>query len=208
VNEVVIAASFDSMVLIYAGAAPSKHAVRSPDFNQLRTRALILLHDISEKQTPCILSAIVLSELLVHVPANQKLQFTNEFSATYVIATFHKEAASLCSDIWATYLAETSKSRGGLPKADRVVARADCMIVASACAAGAIDFFSHDDNCRKFAKLAGMQVHDLPDISKSMMDTWMASDIDAGIDVAAPTKAMKGPKGKKANKGKRKKRKQ
>lgn len=194
------AASFDSQVLIYAGVAPSKHTSRSPDFNELKTRSLILLHDIAEKQTPCILSAIVLSELLVHVPPNKKLQFSMEFAKQYVVAPFDMRASTISSDLWSTYLTETAKSRAGLPKSDRVVARADCMIVASVCAAGATDFFSHDDNCRKFAKMAGMQAHDLPDITKSMIDTWMAADVNAGIDIPAPKKPLAGPP-----KGKRKK---
>lgn len=110
------AVSFDSMVLIYAGVAPSKHAKHSPDFNELKTRSLILLHDIAEKQTPCIISAIVLSELLVGVAENYKLQFSTEFEAQYVVEPFGIRASSISSTLWATYLAQTAKSRGGLPK--------------------------------------------------------------------------------------------
>lgn len=184
-----MSASVDSMVLIYAGVAPQNPATLAANFKELKTKALILLHDIAEKQTPCIVSSIVLSELLIYVASSKRGAFSAEFSAQFVVAPFDFRAASIAADLWTAYKATT-----GLPKKDRVALRSDCLIVASSYAAGATDFFSHDANCRTFAKLAGMQAHDLPDISQSMMDTWMAADIDAGIDVAAPTKPMKGTK--------------
>ncbi|HVX16263.1 MAG TPA: hypothetical protein VHC22_34070 [Pirellulales bacterium] len=194
------AVSFDSMVLIYAGVAPSNHITPAPDFNELKTRSLMLLHDISEKQTACILSAIVLSELLVHVPQGKTGQFSVEFSTQFIVAPFDLRASSIAAELWSKYKVEKAKSQGGLPKADRSVLRADCLIVASVRAMGVTDFYSHDKNCRAFARLAGMNAHDLPEIEKSMVGKWMAADINAGLDLPAPTKPMKGDRPKRKKK--------
>ncbi|HEX5447493.1 MAG TPA: hypothetical protein VFW87_27000, partial [Pirellulales bacterium] len=112
-----------------------------------------------------------------------------------VLAPFDFRASSIAADLWTAY-----KATSGLPKKDRVALRSDCLIVASSYAAGATDFFSHDANCRTLATLVGMQAHDLPKVSRSMMDQWMAADINAGHEIPAPTKPLTGPKGNRKKK--------
>jgi hypothetical protein len=50
----------------------------------------------------------------------------------------------------------------GLQYPERPLLKSDSFIVASAWAAGAARFFSHDERCRKMAQEAGMKAFDLP----------------------------------------------
>ena len=53
------------------------------------------------------------------------------------------------------------------------------LIVASARAGGATQFYSHDKNCRTLAELAGMEALDLPN-GETMKDQFLLADIRAG----------------------------
>ena len=59
----------------------------------------------------------------------------------------------------------------GLPKGEqieRVVLKVDIMIVATAKAAGAKTFFSHEPKVRRLVESAGMQARDLPTHSEDL----------------------------------------
>jgi hypothetical protein len=177
----------DSQILVYAGVAPSNPSTQSHEFKQLKTRSLVLIDELAQNDAACIIATIVLAELLVYVPPNRRGDFTAALSAQYVLAPFDLRASTIATDLWTAY-----RANKGLPQKERPVLRVDCMIVGSARAAGATDFFSHDDACRELAKLAGMQAHDLPEISSSMTAAWIAADLDSGMDVPATTRALKG----------------
>ena len=61
--------------------------------------------------------------------------------------------------------------------------KADVMAVATVKIHGATEFYSHDANCRKVAKSAGMIAHDLPTHSEFLP-----------LDMGPPDKPKKNPK--------------
>lgn len=82
-------------------------------------------------------------------------------------------AAALAADLFAQYL------QGHHRYSDRVVLKADVMILASAKAAGATEFYSNDDDCRKLAVLAGMRGRELP-TDNTMENKWYLGELRSG----------------------------
>jgi hypothetical protein len=149
------------MTLIYAGVVPSKPGT-SPQAD-LKRRATILLEKFED--STIVLATISVAELLVPVPVHQKGPLTLKLNAHFHVYPFDLKAATIASDLWAAY--KTQSNGNKVKYADRNVLKADMMIVASAKAAGATDFYSHDKECRKLAGLI-MDSHDLPKQSEKL----------------------------------------
>jgi hypothetical protein len=147
----------DSMVLIYAEIVPSKIAKRCVSFDDLRDRSKLLLHRAATKKNAILLPTVAISELLVPVPRGQQGALIALLQRMFVCPPFSLPAASIAADLLARHK--------GLPRNQqydqRHIVRADAMIIASAQAAGATDFYSHDKKCRTLAGLV-MTAHDLP----------------------------------------------
>ena len=147
----------DSNILIYAGLVPSKSAKRPKDLEELHIRSKLLILQLARKKETVLLPAVAVSELLVPVPSAQKGTLIATLSGRFVCPPFDLHAAAIAADLWSQY----KQLPQDLKYENRHVLKADSMIVASARAFGASDFYSHDRNCRALAGLV-MNAHDLP----------------------------------------------
>jgi len=84
------------------------------------------------------------------VPKNQKAALIVDLQKSFLCWPLDIRAASIASDLWAEF---KKQPRVQSPKG-RDVLKADALIVASARAANAECFYSHDEGCRNLAELA------------------------------------------------------
>ncbi|MBU4270817.1 MAG: hypothetical protein KKE86_06800 [Planctomycetes bacterium] len=166
-------AGIDSMVLVYAGWVPSKNPKHSSKYQELNVRAQLLLHKLFREKALVLLPTVAISELLVPVPKTEKGTLIAALTEKFICPSFDVKAAAIAADLWSQHR--------NMPKDvqydKRHVLRADVMIVASAYAAGASDFYSHDQKCRDLAKLL-MKAHDLP--TDDPGDMFLKNDILSG----------------------------
>jgi hypothetical protein len=168
-----VSVGIDSMVLIYAGYVASKAGPRSPEFEDLSVRAKLLLHQLTRQKATIVLPTVAISELLVPVPKAQKGALIARFTKMFVCPPFDLEAAAIAADLWLRHKEAPKDQQYGR----RQVLRADAMIVASVCAAGATEFYSHDRRCRALASLL-MAARDLP--TDDPEDMFLKDDIRRG----------------------------
>lgn len=161
----------DSMVLVYAGLVPRKSANAPKPPQELIVRAKVLLH-MHGKGT-IVLPTVAVSEILVPVPTSQKGALVAALSKKFVCPPFDLPAAAIAAELWSQHKSLPKDLQYG----SRHVLRADAMIVASAKAAGATEFFSHDRKCRALADLV-MTARDLPKRDPDNM--FLLSDIERG----------------------------
>jgi len=148
----------DSQIVIYAGLAPAKAATNTAEEKKRKELALRAALFLFEHQNDVLfLPAIAVSEILVPVPAAQRGTLASALAEKFNCPTFDLQAASIAADLWTRHKNLPADQR----YADRQLLRADAMIVASAKAAGATCFYSHDKNCRTLAGLV-MTARDLP----------------------------------------------
>ncbi len=166
-------AGIDSMILVYAGIVPSKKTKRSSCYEELRVRSLLLLHKLSREKAPILLPTVALSELLVPVPKVERGTLIATVTERFSCPTFDVKTAAIASDSWIQH----RNLQKNVAYDKRHVLRADVMIVASAYAAGATDFYSHDRKCRNLAELL-MNAHDLP--TNDPDDMFLKNDILRG----------------------------
>ena len=134
---------------------------RLPNWANCKCCAKVLLHMLLTKvngNPTVILPTIAISELLVPVPDAQRGQLAATLATRFVAAPFDIRAASIAAELWSKHKKLPSKDQ----YKKRDVLKADAMIVASAYAAGATEFYTCDKKCRKLAVLLGMKSPDLP----------------------------------------------
>ncbi len=153
----------DSMILVYAGFVPSNPGKRAADFEQLQFRSKVLLHQIVQGKGTIVLPTIAISEILVPVPKPEQGPLIALLTEKLFCPPFDVRAAALAADLWS----RSKKLPQDQQYGSRHVLRADAMIVASAHAAGATEFNSHDRKCRALASLV-MTAHDLPTHSEDL----------------------------------------
>jgi predicted nucleic acid-binding protein len=170
-----VIAGIDSMILVYAGIVPVNKNPRSAKSKELHFRSKLLLAQLARKKATLLLPAVALSELLIPVPEAEKGTLIAELTKRFLCQPFDIKSAAIAASLW------TQHKQKKLPPdeqyKERHVLRADCMIVASAYAAGATDFFSHDNHCRSLAALV-MKAHDLP--TNDSEDMFLLGDIQRG----------------------------
>jgi len=148
----------DSMIVVYAGVAPSRKQTRPKNFDELRIRAKILLFQLARDKATVVFPTIAVAELLVPVPDAQKGILIAALNEKFVCGPFDLPASAIAAELWSRH-AELPKE---LQYRERHVLKADAMILAAAKAAGVTEFYSHDRRCRKLAGLIGMKGRDLP----------------------------------------------
>jgi hypothetical protein len=163
----------DSMILVYAGLVPANPDTKPEDFDELQVRSKLLLHKLAKSKTTIFLPTIAVSELLVPVPSAQKGLLIASLEAKFVCPPFDLPAAAIAADLHSQHASLPQD----LKYTERRVLKADTMIVASARAAGATDFYSHDKRCRALANLI-MKGHDLP--TNDPEDMFLEGDIRRG----------------------------
>ena len=132
----------DSMILIYAGLVPRKASCESEELGNLSLLSRALLH--TKEKDGIVLPTVALSEILVPVPAEQRGTLVAAISGRFVCASFDLPAAAIAADLWSKHKGLPNDSQYD----SRHVLKADTMIVATAKAAGATDFYSCDKKCR------------------------------------------------------------
>lgn len=157
-----IAVGIDSMILIYAGHVP-KVGESDQRAKNLRVRSKLLIQDLAEKKATVFLPSIAVSELLVPVPSAQKGLLVAQLSELFVLAPFDLQAAAIAAELWAKH----RNLPQDLQYEVRHVLKSDTMIIASARAAGATEFYTTDAKCRNLANLI-MVGKDLPSHSENM----------------------------------------
>ena len=134
----------DSDVMIHAGVVPQKPGKEDSD---KRKRSLALLRWGQERQM--VFPTVALSEVLIPIAKDKRIAVIHTIKEFFVVHPFDEKAATIASDLWVRHKQ--------LPKEEqyqeRLVLKADVMIIASAVAAGATHFYSHDEKCRKLAEL-------------------------------------------------------
>lgn len=181
----------DAMILVYAGIVPSKGA--SPggaELAALKLRAQMLFEHFARDEATVILPTIAIAEVLVPVPDSEKGLLVQALSESFVCPTFDTHAADIAAQLWAKHRQLPQDQR----YTDRLALKADAMIIASAKAAGATDFYSNDRNCRKLAGLI-MNGHGLPTKPRDLEDVFIAIDLESGE--GPPPRKPKAAKAKK-----------
>jgi len=168
-----VSVGIDSMILVYAGFVQANLKKHSKDSEDLWVRSKLLLHQIARQNATILLPTIAISELLVPVPKAQKGALIAALEEKFVCPPFDLAAAAIAADLWSQH----KKLPQDLQYGNRHVLRADTMIVASVCAAGATEFYSHDRKCLALANLV-MKAHDLP--TSDPNDMFIMDDIRRG----------------------------
>jgi hypothetical protein len=164
----------DAMILVYAGIVPSK-ALGASQLADLHVRAMMLLDQLARDDALVILPTVAIAELLVPVPPADSGLLIRALAEQFICPTFDLPAAAIAANLWA----EHKKLPRDQQYKDRHVLKADAMIIASAKAAGATDFYSNDQNCRKLAGLV-MGAHGLPTKARDLEDVFVEADIKSG----------------------------
>jgi predicted nucleic acid-binding protein len=96
-----------------------------------------------------------------------------QIAGRFVCPSFDLPAAAIAADLWSRH----KQLPSDLKYDSRHVLRADAMIVATAKAAGATDFYSCDKKCRALADFV-MAAHDLP--TRDENDMFLVDDLRRG----------------------------
>jgi predicted nucleic acid-binding protein len=164
------------MILVYAGIVPSKDATPAGSpLATLRLRAQMLFDQLYRDNATVILPTIAISEVLVPVPDADKGLLIQALAESFLCPTFDTHAADIAAKLWAKHKNLPQDQR----YKDRHVLKADAMIIASAKAAGATEFYSNDRDCRKLAEFV-MDAHGLPTRPRDLADVFVESDLRSG----------------------------
>jgi predicted nucleic acid-binding protein len=119
---------------------------------------------LAELGTALCIPSVVVSELLAGVDPSKHAKLLADFDKRFFCPPFDVRSAGLAARLW-QFERGLPGASSGLPKdqrSDRRVLKSDILIVATAKAAGATTFYSHEEKCRRLAKQAGMKPEDLP----------------------------------------------
>ena len=142
----------DTMVLVWGLRSTSTSAS-----DELETRAQILLRQLEEDKAEIVVPTIVVAELLTPIKVAKHGDFIAELRRRFICPPFDLQSASLAADLW--------QRHRELPRKDQLarnVLKADVLIIATACVAGAKLFYTHERKCRRLAQLAKLETFDLP----------------------------------------------
>jgi hypothetical protein len=139
----------------------------------LSVRSKLLLHKLARQKAIVVLPTVAISELLVPVPEADKGALIAGLTGMFVCPAFDLKAAAIAADLWLRHKQAPKDQQYG----KRQILRADIMIVASALAAGATEFYSHDRKLLALARLV-MTAHDLP--TNDPEDMFLKDDIRRG----------------------------
>ena len=155
-------AGLDTQILIWGGIRDNPgDQSEKPD---LAERSRWLLAQLERDHVEIVIPTITAAELAVPLAAKKRGEFLASLSENFFVKPFDLQAAAIAADLFARALE--------LPESEitaRKVLSADTKIIATAKAAGATVFYSHDKRCRKVAALV-MQAHDLPSHAEELFD--------------------------------------
>ena len=145
----------DSMIVIWAGFVPEVNTDAWPPEKienraEMKRRATILFRFFSRKKWHVILPTIAIAELLVKVPEAEKANLIAALGKRFICPSFDLRAAAIASNLFSRFKSLPADQQYH----DRIVLKADTMIIGSVVAAGATAFYSHDKPARRMAELA------------------------------------------------------
>jgi predicted nucleic acid-binding protein len=147
----------------------------------MRVRARILLRLLEEEGFDLCIPSVVVAELLAGVEPQKHARLLAEFDERFFCPPFDSKACALAARLW-QFERGLPGTSAGLPEAERterIILKSDMLIVASAKAAGATRFYSHDKKCLRLAKEAGMDARDLPVTSGNFVTDQEAKEAEA-----------------------------
>jgi predicted nucleic acid-binding protein len=123
-----------------------------------------------ENNVQIIIPTIVLAEFITPVRSREERErVIGELGKRFLIEPFDEQDAALAATLW--HFGKGSRQKHSPPRdGQRVVLRADTMIVATARGHGATEFFSDDEGARAMAAEAGMIAKKLPTIAPSLYE--------------------------------------
>jgi predicted nucleic acid-binding protein len=116
-----------------------------------------LIDELEQRKEPIFVPTVAVAELLVKIPAKDHDQFVIEMQRRFFCPPVDIKASVIAARLW--------QAHRELPKAEqlsRSVLKADVLIIASAAAAGASTYYSHEPGARKLADQARLTASDLP----------------------------------------------
>lgn len=144
--------ALDTNILIW-GLQEHKPGAKS----DLLRRAKILLRQLDEDCANVLVPSVVVAELLVGIPPEKHGSIVHELRKRFLCPSLDLHAASIAAELW--------QKHRRLPPKDQIkrsTLKADVLIIATAASAGAQRFYSHDPKCRRLARAAKLDAHDLP----------------------------------------------
>lgn len=135
-----------------------------------RSRVLFAELDATNPKPTIILSAVVVTELLTRKHPDQRDDLLTVLSKNFEIAPFDVRSAGLAARLYDEHSGLVQKHT----PYDKRNFRADTMIIASACTAGATVIYSDDARCRKIA-VSVMEARKLPTHSENLFVDHTAS---------------------------------
>lgn len=135
--------ALDTMILIWGIRRGGKASQKGREH-----RAGILLRTLEEQKAQVVVPTISIAELLVPVPREDHGKFINELQKRFICPPFDVQAASIAADLW-----RQNSTLTEIDQLSRKTLKADVQIIATAKAAGATKFFSHDRKCRKLTAI-------------------------------------------------------
>jgi hypothetical protein len=116
---------------------------------------------------------VAAAELLVPIPKAKHGEFLAKLQTHFVCSPFDAKAASVAANLFAEHMKFDRSEK----YTSRQVLKADVLIIASANAAGATVFYSHEKKCRTLASKV-MKSEDLP--TRDPNDIFLVDDIKRG----------------------------
>lgn len=142
------------MIIIWGMDLSSRTDAATKDYI---IRSKILLQKLDDEREQVIVPTITIAELLAPIPPADHGKFIAELQKRFFCPPFDLRGAAIAAELWQKH----RKFPKNQQISERSTLKADIYIIATAKAAGASVFYSHDANCRRLAQEV-MTARDLP----------------------------------------------
>lgn len=145
----------DTMLLIwYFDRRPSPAKSHRAE---MQHRTAVLFRILEDEHKQIVLPSIAVSELLVPMSGPEREAFLSRLHGDFECPTFDLKAAAIAAQLHAVHSSFSERDR----YEKRPALKTDILIMATAKAAGAVEFYSHDKKARNLASQI-MIAKDLP----------------------------------------------
>ena len=160
--------ALDTNILIWCGMRELPRD--ESDDPALAERARFLLHRLERDAARIVVPAISAAEWAVPIAPEKRAGFLDTLNKQFFVKAFDLQSAAIAADLYAK-----AKTIPEEERTKRQVLSADIKIIATAKAAGATVFYTHDKKCRRVARLI-MPAEDLPTHGDELFDGQPMSD--------------------------------
>ncbi|HEX8912676.1 MAG TPA: PIN domain-containing protein [Humisphaera sp.] len=154
--------ALDTQTIIYLFGPSEPGPAPSEETRDLWRRAAILIDELEGEEAEIIVPSIVAAELLVKIDPAEHGAFLAKLKERFFIPAFDLRASEIAATLWHKHAKLPKEERQ-----ERKLLKADVLIIATAKAAGADAFYTHDAKARKVAQFV-MNAFDLPQNSTDM----------------------------------------